>query len=110
MSRPPSVCNMRISTREVAKFLAGACAASAIGHFLIGRTGVLPLKIMGVTLSSALNGLFVFLSAAVSAHLAFYAWRTRPVPIPDAGPPVEPQTAFQTDSAAERRRDTSHVD
>lgn len=61
--------------REWMKFLAGASAGTAVAQFALGRTGVLPARMWGVTLTPALNGLMVCMAAALSAHLAYFAWR-----------------------------------
>jgi len=65
-------------TKEVMKFLAGLSAGAALAHFVFGRTGVLPLKVLGFTLTPSLNGLLVCMGATLSMHLAYYAWRKHP--------------------------------
>lgn len=57
------------------KFVAGVSAGTALTQFALGRTAMLPARIWGVMLTPTLNGLVVCLAAALSAHLAYYAWR-----------------------------------
>lgn len=57
------------------KFFAGVSAGTAVAQFALGRTGALPARMWGVTLTPALNGLLVCVAAALSAHLGYYAWR-----------------------------------
>lgn len=71
---------MSYRTKEWMKFLAGASAGSAVVEFALGRSTALPVRLGGVTITPAFNGLLVCVSATLAAHLAYYAWRKETPP------------------------------
>lgn len=60
--------------KELAKFAAGVTAWEAIVHLSFGLSGVLPLRLFGITITQPINTVQIVLPAAVSALLAYYAW------------------------------------
>lgn len=65
---------MSYRQREVAKFFAGAFAYDAIVHVTLAVSGVLPLKLLGVTVTPVMNVLLMIAAASVSLFLAYHGW------------------------------------
>lgn len=60
--------------REVARFFVGATAWEAVGHFMLAFSGLLPLKVWGITVTPTFNTIWILVVAAFSSLLAWYAW------------------------------------
>ena len=60
--------------KEVAKFFAGAVAWEAVGHVMLAFSGLLPMKIWGITVSPVANAVWIVIAAAGAILLAWYAW------------------------------------
>lgn len=63
--------------REVTKFLAGVAAEETTIHWALGFSDVLPLKIVGVTITPTLNTIAMVAWPIVAALLIYYAWVRR---------------------------------
>lgn len=62
------------TNKEVAKFAAGVTAWEAIVHLSFALGHMLPLKIMGITITKRLNTIQIIVPAISSVVLAYYAW------------------------------------
>ncbi|MBY0307276.1 MAG: hypothetical protein K2Q09_00900 [Phycisphaerales bacterium] len=62
--------------KEIAKFLCGSMTFDAVLHGYLWLSGT-PLKVLGVTLTPALNATMTLLSAGVAGALGVYGWRAR---------------------------------
>lgn len=60
--------------KEFAKFFAGVTAWEAIGHIFFGLSGILPITILGITLTPELNTFQIIVPALVSMVLIYFAW------------------------------------
>lgn len=60
--------------REAAKFFAGVTAWEAVTHATLAASGVLPLKLCGVTISPRVNAVQIVLPGMASLCLAYFGW------------------------------------
>lgn len=63
--------------RDVAKFFAGVAAAETTVHWALGFSDVLPLKILGVTITPTFNTTAMGVWPIITALLIYYAWVRR---------------------------------
>jgi hypothetical protein len=63
--------------KEIAKFAAGVTAWESIVHLSFALSGVLPLRMFGITITKRVNSVQIVLPALVSAMLAYYGWVKR---------------------------------
>ena len=67
-----------IMIREVAKFAAGVTAWEALTHASFAASGVLPMKLCGITLTPKLNTVQIVIPALTSAALVYIGWVRSP--------------------------------
>ena len=60
--------------KELAKFAAGVTAWEALVHLSFGLSGVLPLRLFGITITKPINTVQIILPATISVILAYYGW------------------------------------
>ena len=60
--------------KEIAKFAAGMAAWESFTHFALWFSGVEPI-VFGIKMSHTLNVVQIFVPAAISIALAYYAWK-----------------------------------
>ncbi len=63
--------------REIAKFACGGEAFHAFSHAIFWFSGT-QFTVLGITETTTLHVLGVFVNAAIALTLGLYAWRTRP--------------------------------
>ena len=66
--------------KEAAKFFAGVTAWEAITHASFAASGVLPIKLFGITLTPKLNSVQIVVPAVTSAALIYIGWFRTPAP------------------------------
>ncbi|MBK8459886.1 MAG: hypothetical protein IPL43_06620 [Micropruina sp.] len=64
--------------KELAKFAAGVTAWEAVVHASFAVSGVLPIKLCGVTLTPKLNAIQIVLPALSCAALVYVGWFQQP--------------------------------
>lgn len=60
--------------KELAKFFAGVMTWETIGHIFFGFSGILPITILGITITPELNTIQIIIYALVSVLLIYSAW------------------------------------
>lgn len=60
--------------KEIAKFFAGVMAWEAIGHIVFGLSGILPITLLGITITPKLNTIQIIIPALLSVLLAYFGW------------------------------------
>ena len=68
--------------KELAKFFAGVAADQTVVHFALGVSGVLPLKLFGISLTQRLNTFGTVFWPIVLILLVYYAWIRKEGPNP----------------------------
>lgn len=63
-----------MNTRELAKFFSGVAVAKAGCHVMLAASHVLPITLMGCTITPNCNFWMIIIWAAVAAFLIHYAW------------------------------------
>jgi hypothetical protein len=63
-----------VNLKEVAKFAAGVTIWESIVHASLELSGLLPLTILGFTLTRTINLIRIILPLIISVILAYYAW------------------------------------
>lgn len=76
--------------KELAKFAAGVTAWEAIVHASFAASGVLPIKLCGVTLTPRLNAIQIALPALTCAALVYVCWFNQPTAATDKDPEARP--------------------
>jgi hypothetical protein len=74
MSAVPKGDAVKCNLKELAKFGAGVAAWESVVHLSFAASGVLPLKLAGVTITARTNGVQIVAAALASASLAYYGW------------------------------------
>lgn len=60
--------------REVAKFFSGVATHEAVSHAVLSGSGLLPLKVFGVTVTPGYNAGIIIMWGIISIALVYYAW------------------------------------
>ena len=63
-----------MAKKESAKFFAGFAANQVLVHSAFALDGNLPMEVLGITLTPALNAFAVFFWPIVTLVLVYYAW------------------------------------
>lgn len=64
--------------KEAAKFFAGVTAWEALTHASFAASGILPIKLCGITLSPKLNTVQIVIPAMTSVALIYVGWMRTP--------------------------------
>lgn len=68
---------MTNNLKEFAKFFAGVAAMQTVFHWALGLSNLLPLTLVGVTYTSALNTTAMVAWPIITVLLVYYAWLRR---------------------------------
>lgn len=68
---------MPSSGKEVAKFFSGVAAMQVLIHWAFGLSDVLPLTLLGITYTPALNTAAMIVWPILTVLLVYYAWGHR---------------------------------
>lgn len=60
--------------KEFAKFLTGVTTWELFAHIYYGASGILPITILGITVTTILNTISIIVYSLLTILLAYYAW------------------------------------
>ena len=67
-------------TKEFAKFFSGVAAMEVVVHLAFALSDLLPLTILGITLTKSLNTFAIIFWPIVLTLLVYYAWIRKEIP------------------------------
>ena len=60
--------------KEIAKVAVGVSGHEVLSHALLSGSGLLPLKVFGITVTPGYNSIIIIVWTLVTVALVYYAW------------------------------------